>query len=445
MMEALGEHWRAGDIASLKPARLFSPDQHDALLAPSAGSTRGYLDAQACGHPVIIVLRLSKRSTHALITPISSHGSCHTALSLPWARRRNKHKDPEHYRACCDTPRPSTRREALRLEGGEILPMPTASWVDIQKVWVIPLAVLRLLSTDGGPRWVPRLQRDSLIDLSAHMSEECGRWKEHMRRLRSVEPSPAALPVAVAISPQRASDVSISKGNWAAIVATATAEPSPATGKEEQQQTTAPPPISTPNAWNISEDTGSEVEVMTESADALLSPLRAPASSAEGSNSNSQSDVDLDEAAAPEPSWASVLVTPVPARTPNARQRIVLRKRRATAAPPACQQTGSVLPNHPLTGDPEVARLTTALQDASHAAALLESIATTDRVVSTIPSHPDYVFPSAPVISDIATSSGVTSVLRPTAPEFIPSSHFKYTATAPEFIPSSRFKYTATA
>jgi len=63
-MEALGQHWRGGDIANLKPARLFSPDRYNALLAPSAGSTRGYLDAQACGHPVIILLRLSKRLTH---------------------------------------------------------------------------------------------------------------------------------------------------------------------------------------------------------------------------------------------------------------------------------------------------------------------------------------------------------------------------------------------
>ena len=118
-MEALDEErWRGGDIASLKPERLFSPDQYNALLAPRAGSTRGYLDAQACGHPVVIVLRLSKRSTHAMITPISSHGSGHTALALPWARRRNRHKDAEHFRAICDTPRPSTRREALLLESG---------------------------------------------------------------------------------------------------------------------------------------------------------------------------------------------------------------------------------------------------------------------------------------------------------------------------------------
>ena len=454
-----GERWRGGDIANLKPERLFSPDQYNALLAPGVGSTRGYLDAQACGHPVVIVLRLSKRSTHAMITPISSHGSGRTAFAMPWARRRNKHKDAEHFRAICDTPRPSTRREALRLEGGAVLPMPTASWIDIQKVWVVPLAVLRLLSTDGGPHWVPRMQRDSLIDLRAHMSEECGRWKEHMRRLQSVEPSPTA--ICVAISPGSASDVSISKGNWAAIVAAATAEPSLATGKEEQQQeqqqqaTASPPPISTPTTSNISEDTGgedtgsedtggkdtgsedtgSEVKVTTGSADALLPPLSAPDSGAKGNNSNSQSDVDLDEATAPKLSWACALAAPALARTLNVRQRMVLRKRQATtAASSAYQQTSSVLPNHPLTEDPEVARLTT-LQDAASSSPSLESTATID-------SHPDYFFPSASAIPDPAISPGSTFVLRPTVQEFIPSScspglKSVLRPTVSEFIPSS--------
>jgi len=457
-MEKLGQHWRGGDIANLKPARLFSPDQYNDLLAPGAGSTRGYLDAEACGHPVIIVLRLSKRSTHAMITPISSHGSGRTtgpesiSFNLPWARRRNKHRKAEHYRAICDTPRPSTRREVLRLEGDATLPMPTASWVDIQKVWIVPLGVLRRFSIDGGQHWVPRLQRDSLVDLRAHMSEECARWKEHMRRLLSVEPTPAAL--SVAISPGRGPEVSTrNKRNWAAIVTAAATEPSPAVGKEEQQVAAweceknrgaldPSPPTSAPTTtWKSSEDSGSEeVEVIIGPPEASLASLSIPAPGAKDNNGNSEPDVDPDKAAALKPSWASVLVTPAPARTPNAPQHLVFRKRQATAGPSACQQqTGSISPILPPTEGPEIARLTT-LQDASHAV-LLDSTSTVDGMASTIPSRPDYSLPSAPAISSSATSPGLTFIPRPTAPEFIPFSLPR--PTAPEFIPFSPLRPTA--
>ncbi|KAK5656484.1 hypothetical protein OQA88_4461 [Cercophora sp. LCS_1] len=429
-MEAVNEHWRGGDIANLKPARLFPLDQYNALLAPGAGCTRGYLDVEACGHPVIILLRLSERSTHAMITPISSHGSnrmteCDCiSFSLPWARRRNRHKNAEHYRAFDGTPRPSTRRRPLYLEGDAMLPMPNASWVDIQKVWVLPLAVLRRLSTDGGQRWVPRMQRESLIDLRAHMSEECARWKEHMRRLLSVEPTPAALPVA--LSPGSASEVSTSKGSWAAIVVAATAEPPPAAGKEEQQAAAAlecerdgrapspaSSPISTPGTRKISEDDGSDVETIAGSAEALLPPPSVPAPGAKGGNSDPQSDVNPDKAAALKSSWACVAVAPAPAPTLNGRQRIVLRKGRVTAAPSsACQRTGSVLPIPPLTEDLEIVRLTT-LQDAS--------TAIVDRMAPTTPPRLDCSLPSAPANSGSAASSGLAFALRPTAPAFVPA------------------------
>ncbi|KAK0707933.1 hypothetical protein B0H67DRAFT_494435, partial [Lasiosphaeris hirsuta] len=189
---ALPNGWKTGDIASLKPARCFPKEHYDALLAPNRGSTRGYLPSQVCGHPVIVLLRLSNKSTHAIITPISAHGSVcagsrrgSSVLDLPWARQRHKHRNPEHFRAFDGTPRPSARRSALYLEGdGVHLPMPHTSWVYIQSVWVVPLAVLRPFNP-GHPL---RVHRDSLIDLRAHMSEECGCWKEHMARLRQVEP-----------------------------------------------------------------------------------------------------------------------------------------------------------------------------------------------------------------------------------------------------------------
>ncbi|KAK3364715.1 hypothetical protein B0T25DRAFT_421257, partial [Lasiosphaeria hispida] len=180
--------WKTGDIASLKPTKLFSKAQYSNLLAPPPGSTRGYLPMQVCGHPIIILKRLSQRSTHALITPVSAHGSACArlgafTLNLPWDRQRNKHKNREHYRAFDGTPRPSNRRELLHLDGEGSLPMPATSWVYIQSVWVIPVAVLRPLD----PRRRLHVRADSLIDLRAHMSEECGRWKEHMERLRLVE------------------------------------------------------------------------------------------------------------------------------------------------------------------------------------------------------------------------------------------------------------------
>ncbi|KAK0724246.1 hypothetical protein B0H67DRAFT_567514 [Lasiosphaeris hirsuta] len=226
--------WRTGDIVSLKPARCFSQDDYGRLLAPGPRSTRGYLPAQVCGHPVIILLRLSEKSTHALITPISAHGSGTLkrhdtfALGLPWARPSTKHRNKEHYRAFDGTPRPSTHRDALYLETQDMsLPMPDKSWVYIQSVWVVPLSVLRRFAS--GRRL--RVHRDSLIDLRAHMSEACGLWKEHTARLRRFEPSAVPAPAPAPATAARRPDAPAMRPiSWAAVV---TASADTKTGEED--------------------------------------------------------------------------------------------------------------------------------------------------------------------------------------------------------------------
>lgn len=274
IMDARYNKWQGGDIASLMPPRLFSQDHYNALLKPSAGNTRSYLDIEACGHPVLVLLRLSKLSTHALITPISSHGSRANSVSvstgarkLPWDRKSNRHKKPEHYRALCHSPRPNERYDSLQLEDGATLPMSHASWIDIQKVWVVPLSLLRPFSIDGGPQWLPRLRRDSLIDLRGHMSEECGWWKEHMRRLRAVEPRAGPAAPSITSLMHTKTEGGVCGRSWAAVVIAAPPEPSMADGLEDLRSVTSEDHDHTVSTPSVALSSISTVDIQGSSGD----------------------------------------------------------------------------------------------------------------------------------------------------------------------------------
>ncbi|KAK5654480.1 hypothetical protein OQA88_7108 [Cercophora sp. LCS_1] len=199
-----------------------------------------------------------------------------------------------------------SRHQTLHLENGAVLPKSTASWVNIQKVWVVPLGVLRLFSSDGGEQWVPRLRKDSLLDLQLHMSKECSQWKVHMQKLLDLEPNPTAFPTAT--------DKNLS---WAEIAAAMTTVSARRRNTEEEQATSS----------------GSEGKTST----SKISPHVRAGGAVEDDNSS-----NVDEAGAPRPSWASVSVAPPSEMVPSVRRWLVLKRREATPQSSTSCQTSTL-------------------------------------------------------------------------------------------------------
>ncbi|KAK4233997.1 hypothetical protein C8A03DRAFT_19029 [Achaetomium macrosporum] len=185
-MSSSNNDWREGDIAFLMPSAEFSSADYDALIRPSPGAQYGYVPPKATGHPVISVRRLSERSTHVLITPVSAYSSGPANDYLaPWKQVYHSRKNPRDFRAFHGSERPSDEFPPLFLEKGAAIPKPRTSWVHIQSLWVVPLTVLKRFTKS---RQLLRVRADSLDDLRRHMARGCKSWRKAVRDLETAEP-----------------------------------------------------------------------------------------------------------------------------------------------------------------------------------------------------------------------------------------------------------------
>ncbi|KAK3374266.1 hypothetical protein B0T24DRAFT_594371 [Lasiosphaeria ovina] len=135
--------WKEGDIAFLKPAAAFTEQERDMLMRPTAGRRRrDTIPEKATDHPVIILRRLSEKSTHVMVATVSVYRcSDATGYTPPWKQEFHRHKLPEDFRAFDGCERSSTEYEPLYLQHGCHMPKPRASWVYIH-IWAVPLTVI---------------------------------------------------------------------------------------------------------------------------------------------------------------------------------------------------------------------------------------------------------------------------------------------------------------
>jgi len=266
-------------------------------------------------------------------------------LKLPWDRKRNVHKKAGHYRALCESPRPSQRYDALKLEEGASLAMPHASWINIQKVWVIPLELLRPFSANGWPCCLPQLQADSLIDLKYHMSADCRRWREHIQKLRAAEPikpdpTPLFSPSVHAQGDSTLAGEAAVARSWAAVLLAAPTSPPRMKELEEEEED-----IKSTNSDDRSSSAGS---IPSLSASSYISTA---SSQSMGDSNSGESTYVSDELTIPvplinspqpdedsgntrpTPSWAATLVAPAPLITQQESSTgwVRLKKSRPTA------------------------------------------------------------------------------------------------------------------
>ncbi|KAK3687742.1 hypothetical protein B0T22DRAFT_350506, partial [Podospora appendiculata] len=177
--------WQEGDIAFLKPDDSFTEEEHRELIQAKPGHKHGYIPARACGHPVIVLHRMSENSTHILITPVSAYSSGEENNYLPpWRQEYHKWKTPDDFRSFFGCERSSERYPYLYLEDGQSMPKPKASWLYIQSVWCVPLTVIgRFTKT----RELLRVRNDSLVNLRQQMAEKAKRWRECLADLKARE------------------------------------------------------------------------------------------------------------------------------------------------------------------------------------------------------------------------------------------------------------------
>ncbi|KAK3294304.1 uncharacterized protein B0H64DRAFT_433490 [Chaetomium fimeti] len=203
-------NWQEGDIAFLKPSNAFRAEDRRALIDRTPEYPKGYIPVQATSHPVIILARLSRASTHALITTVSAYGSGpENHYRAPWKQRQHRGKARADFRSFAGSELPTATSPPLRLRPGQAMRKPRASWVYVPNAWVVPLTVLgRFSGVEGGD--VVGMTPESLGELRTHMAERCGAWSDCQARLLAAEkscssgPSAAVLAVAPAANPAAA-------------------------------------------------------------------------------------------------------------------------------------------------------------------------------------------------------------------------------------------------
>ncbi|KAJ4289477.1 hypothetical protein N0V88_006959 [Collariella sp. IMI 366227] len=143
--------WQEGDVAFLTSYDTFPPSLHKELIQS------GYLPQKAT-------------TRHVLITPVSAYRHTQTGLP-PWQQHCHWGKNPLHFRAFAGTARFDASRPPLHLVPGQRWPKPNASWVYIDQLFVVPLAVLGTFSK-GGVRDL-RMAPNNTLPESAHFLSPC--------------------------------------------------------------------------------------------------------------------------------------------------------------------------------------------------------------------------------------------------------------------------------
>ncbi|KAK4034753.1 hypothetical protein C8A01DRAFT_18512 [Parachaetomium inaequale] len=202
--------WREGDIAFLRHERDFSCQERAELL-------RGYIPELATNHPVIVLRRLSERSTHVLITTVSAYASERNQGLPPWRQRYHQEKRALDFRSFEGTERVSDHYPPLFLQPGQAMPKPQTSWVHIQSVWAVPITVLKVFTKTRTPL---SMRPDSLDELRRHMAAKCRGWRDAQRALAAAERAlsgPATHTLAVLAATPHSAAVPVAPSDPAAL------------------------------------------------------------------------------------------------------------------------------------------------------------------------------------------------------------------------------------
>ena len=151
--------WEEGDIAFLRESREFSQNDYRELIVAGRVHRRG------TGHPCIILKRLSP--THVVVTNVSALGSGpHNDYPPPWKQKGHRRERAEDFRHFDGSEASGNKYDALHLRDGRSMPKPKTSWSNIQRVWKVPITVLKRFDKVEG---VLRLSEESLDDLRKHI------------------------------------------------------------------------------------------------------------------------------------------------------------------------------------------------------------------------------------------------------------------------------------
>ncbi|KAK7750761.1 hypothetical protein SLS62_007313 [Diatrype stigma] len=152
--------WREGEIAFLKSHEEFSNKDYEDLIIS------GQVHKGATNHPVIILKRHSPSATHVLVTSVSAYGSGPDNDFLPpWKQPRHRHKAADDFRAFLGSASPTRERPHFLLEAGS-MPKPQASWVYVQRVYLVPVSTLKFFNKANR---ILCMEQDSLADLRQHI------------------------------------------------------------------------------------------------------------------------------------------------------------------------------------------------------------------------------------------------------------------------------------
>ncbi|KAL2193680.1 hypothetical protein P885DRAFT_44821 [Corynascus similis CBS 632.67] len=196
--------WQPGMVAFLHKKEECSPEDVQELIHLRA------VPFGAFGHPVIVLKRLSPKSTHVLITTVSAYstGENNKNPCPPWKQRVHRYKRPEDFRSFLGSERVSDKYPALLLDPGKQFPKPNASWVYVQNVFVVPVNVLGVFArAPMPPGTILTMCPDSLDNLLCHMADKCKVWAHRQALLDALEPakSGSSCPV-VSVSAPLATD-----------------------------------------------------------------------------------------------------------------------------------------------------------------------------------------------------------------------------------------------
>ena len=189
-------HFIVGDVACL--GKFYWKGRTNADRKELTDLNEGENMEGAGGHPCIV---LRTNGKYALVTTVSAHGSSEkNRWRAPWLRRGCQH--PDRYRSFAGTQRFNRNRAFLRLKRGT-WPKPKGSWVDVERVLLVPTWFLISFVKDGQPRYppppIPQVADESLDDLLRQIIDDNYKWSGLLKEFEALGGSkplpPRASPV----------------------------------------------------------------------------------------------------------------------------------------------------------------------------------------------------------------------------------------------------------
>ncbi|KAK8043021.1 hypothetical protein PG994_013504 [Apiospora phragmitis] len=186
-------HWEAGHLAFLTSCERYNNEDYHNLIKSKE------IPHKATNHPCVILQRL-KDSDHCLITPVSAFSASEETNFLPpWKQSCHRYKKVEDFRSFRGSESSSSSSgsdsdsnndkscQILELRNGRTMPKPKASWIYIQRIYVVPVHLLIPFKKPGRGEREPQEPRQltgaSLATLRAHIQQKCTVFQKQINKL----------------------------------------------------------------------------------------------------------------------------------------------------------------------------------------------------------------------------------------------------------------------